>query len=349
VKVVPALVLAQSATPATDGGFISGHAAEATRDALAMAYVLPERYQEILSRALELGENRIVAGMHSPLDVIGGRIQAQAAAAASIATGANMAGKSAAYAQAHAALMAAVGASSAAAFNAYAHSQAGSADRFADHATNKADYLRRLTYGFAPIGDTAKAAVVPKGAEVLLETRLPYLDANQRRVVLKTTALPSGYPALDDAEGWGRLNLFAAADGYGAFNGDVIATMDATQGGFAAADSWRNDITGTGKLSKKGSGTLTLAGNNSFSGGTQVVAGELHAASATALGKGDVYLGGGTLACKAATAVTISQRKNSWPIASGWATSIRTTAAPAASSAAIPASCATLAAVASRR
>ena len=33
----------------------------------------------------------------------------------------------------------------------------------------------------------------------------------------------SGYPILDvdDAEGWGRLNLFAAADGYGAFDGDV--------------------------------------------------------------------------------------------------------------------------------
>jgi hypothetical protein len=161
VKVVPALVPAESATPATDGGFISGHAAEATRDAVAMAYVLPERYQEILSRALELGENRILAGMHSPLDVIGGRIQAQAAAAASIATGANVSGKSAAYAQAHAALMTAVGASSPAAFNAYAHSQASSDDRFADHATNKANYLRRLTYGFAPIGDSGKAAVVP--------------------------------------------------------------------------------------------------------------------------------------------------------------------------------------------
>src|SRR5205823_88601 len=89
VQVVPALVPAESASPATDGGFISGHAAEATRDAIAMAYVVPERYQELLSRALELGENRIFAGMHSPLDVIGGRIQAQAAATASIVTGAD--------------------------------------------------------------------------------------------------------------------------------------------------------------------------------------------------------------------------------------------------------------------
>lgn len=51
---------------------------------------------------------------------------------------------------------------------------------------------------------------------MLLETRQPYLNAEQRRVVLKTTAIASGYPAMDDAEGFGRLNLFAAADGFGA-------------------------------------------------------------------------------------------------------------------------------------
>jgi autotransporter-associated beta strand protein len=306
VQVVPALVPAKSATPATDGGFISGHAAEATRDAIAMAYVVPERYQELLSRALELGENRILAGMHSPLDVIGGRIQAQAAATASIVTGADSAASAPAYAQAHAVLMAAVGASSLAAFNAYAHSQAASADRFADHAANKANYLRRLTYGFTQIGDKTKPAVVPKGAEALLETRLPYLDPAQRRVVLKTTALPSGYPMLDDAEGWGRLNLFAAADGYGAFNGDTVVTMDATQGGFSASDRWQNDIAGAGKLTKKGSGTLALTGNNTFSGGTVIDSGILQAASTSALGTGDVYLAGGTLASDAPAPLAIT-------------------------------------------
>ena len=306
VVVLPSLVPAESTTPATDGGQPSGHTAEAVRDTLAMAYVVPERFQELVSRGLELGENRILAGMHSPLDVIGGRMLGEASAVASLSTGTDSTIRAAAYKQGHAVMMSAAGVTTAAALNTYAHSLGTSSDRFADHAANKAAYLRRLTFGFAPIAATTQAAVVPKGAEVLLETRLPYLDANQRRVVLKTTALASGYPLMDDAEGWGRLNLFAAADGYGAFNGDTTVTMDASLGGFSAADSWRNDISGTGKLTKAGSGTLALTGANTYSGGTEVDAGVLQAASATALGKGDVYVAGGTLASDATSALAIA-------------------------------------------
>jgi len=307
VSVVPALVPAKSSTPATDGGFVSGHAAEATRDAVGMAYAVPERFQEILSRGLELGENRILAGMHSPLDVIGGRIQGQAVAIANLYDSANTATKAKAYADAHTYLQAQVGVSSAQALNDYAHSAATTTDRFADYASNKANYLRRMTYGFSPIGATNVAAVVPKGAEVVLETRLPYLSADQRRVVLKTTALSSGYPVADDAEGWGRLNLFAAADGYGAFNGDVVVTQDASAGGFSAVDSWRNDISGTGKLTKLGTGTLNLQGSNTWSGGTVVAAGTLVGKSTTAFGKGDVYVSQGTLQSNASAAINITK------------------------------------------
>jgi autotransporter-associated beta strand protein len=311
VVVVPTLEPAKSSTPATDGGFTSGHSAEAVRRALAMAYVVPERYQELLSRALEMGESRILAGMHSPLDVISGRMQSTAVAVSSMAgtqpgTGGNAARKAAAFEQARSVLMAAVGAQTPAQLQTFAHSQGAADDRFADHATNRAEYLRRLTFGFAPIGGTTRPAVVPKSAEVLLETRLPYLDAAQRRVVLKTTALPSGYPVMDDAEGWGRLNLFAAADGYGAFDGDVTVAMDAAQLGFHALDTWRNDIGGAGKLTKTGTGTLRLAGNNRYAGGTHLVAGSLQADSASAFGLGSVHVEGGTLVSSAPAALVIT-------------------------------------------
>ena len=305
VIVDPTLVPAESTTPGTDGGFISGHEAEGMRDAIGMAYVLPERYQEMISRALELGENRILAGMHSPLDVIGGRMLALACAAANLYDPANATSKTAAYTQAHSTLMTQTG-TTAATFNAFAHSATTATDRFADYATNKANNQLRLTFGFTQIGSRIADPIVPKGAEVLLETRFPYLSAAQRRVVLKTTELPSGYPVMDDAEGWGRLDLFTAADGYGVFNGNVIVAMDATQGGFSAADTWRNDISGAGKLTLQGTGTLKLAGDNTYSGGSQISGGALEADSTTAFGAGDVYLGGGSVVINAPEGTTIA-------------------------------------------
>ncbi|KKL35290.1 hypothetical protein WR30_16245 [Burkholderia contaminans FFH2055] len=306
VIVAPTLVPAESTTPATDGGFISGHTAEAVRDATTMAWLVPERFQEMISRGLELGENRILAGMHSPLDVIGGRMLALAVSAANLTAYAGDA--QAAYTQAHQTLQQLTG-TSATTFSAFAHSGTTATDRFADYTANQAAFLRRMTFGFGAIESTNAPPVVPKGAEILLQTRFPYLSADQRRVVLKTTELPSGYPVMDDAEGWGRLNLFAAADGYGAFNGNVIVSMDASQGGLNAADLWRNDVAGAGKLTLQGSGTLTLAGNNSYTGGTQVSGGTLAAASATAFGKGDVYVGsGGGVKIAANAPVTIATR-----------------------------------------
>lgn len=298
VMVPPTLEPAKSSTPATDGSFISGHAAEATRDALAMAYLVPERFQELIARGLELGENRILAGMHTPLDVIAGRIQAQAVVTANLMASTAQTRK-VAFDQAHAALMAAAGTADLLAFNDAAHSGPPATDRFADHLITKANALRRMTYGLGQIADGSKSAVVPKGAEVLLETRFPYLDSAQRRVVLKTTELSSGYPVMDDAEGWGRLDLFAAGDGFGNFNGDVSVTMDASLGGFNAVDTWRNDISGEGLLTKSGTGTLRLSGANTYTGGTVIEGGTLEADSSTALGAGAVFVKAGVVVSNA--------------------------------------------------
>lgn len=281
VNVLPTLVPEKSSNPNTDGGFPSGHTNAATIAALALAYAAPERYQQLLTRASELGNDRIIAGMHSPLDVMGGRVMATAISAAALNDPNNQALKNTAYNDAHSKLI--------------LPENATSKDRFKSYNNNKKNYLQRLTYGFDVIGDTNQTMRVPKGAEVLLETRFPYLDSTQRRFVLYTTGLQSGYPLLDDAEGWGRLDLYEAADGYGEFLNDVTVNMDASKGGFNALDTWRNDISGDGKLTKQGTGELKLTGDNEYRGGTEIDAGDLEAASETALGDGSVTNDGGTL------------------------------------------------------
>lgn len=278
---VAAQLLRQRATdPADDGGYVSGHTNALYLATLALAYAIPERFQELIACASAYSDTRIVAGMHSPLDVIGGRILATALAAAVLHDPRYAQLKTAARQQAaeyFQARMATV-----------------DTDPYADREANAAAVTPRLTY-ILPRRGRDTPMTVPKGAEVLLETRLPYLDAEQRREVLRTTALPAGYVLLDGFEQWGRLNLFAAADGYGAFDGDVVVEMDAAAGGFSAADAWRNDIRGPGGLVKRGTGALTLTGHNRYRGGTRVEAGVLGAASPAALGEGDVHVDGGTL------------------------------------------------------
>jgi autotransporter-associated beta strand protein len=297
VAVAPQLLRQRSAKPEDDGGFPSGHTNAAWLAAIALAYAVPERFQELLARASDVAHSRITAGMHSVVDVVGGRILGTALAAAALHDPANAALKAEARAQALAYFTTAAGVSADELY-AYAHREGPDTDQYADRAANRERYAERLTYFFDRDGDDY-ALVVPKGAEVLLETRLPYLDAGQRRDVLATTALKAGYALLDGPEQWGRLDLFAAADGYGRFDTDVTVTMDAAQGGFSAADTWRNAIGGSGALTKAGTGSLTLAGDNSYSGGTTVQEGTLRAASPNALGEGGVTVTGGTLAVDA--------------------------------------------------
>ena len=293
VVVVPQLLRQRGTDPADDGGFTSGHTNAFYLAALALGYAVPERFQELVARASELAHTRIVAGMHSTMDVVGGRTLATALAAAALADPKNADLKAAARAQAAAYFQKKTG-TTADTLYAYAHSAGPDTDPYVDRSANWAAVKPRLTY-VLPKRQAHDRMTVPKGAEVLLETRLPYLSAAQRREVLRTTALPAGYVLLDGFEKWGRLNLFAAADGYGAFDSDVDVTLDAAAGGFGATDTWRNDIGGRGALVKRGSGTLTLTGENDYTGGTTLEKGVLATGSTDALGCGDVKVKGGAL------------------------------------------------------
>lgn len=294
-----------------DGAYPSGHTNAGYLAAMGYAYAIPQRFSEMLTRASELGESRIVCGMHSPVDVIGGRIHSTIVASFALNNEEHTAAVEAAYETAQTFFGGLADEAGMSLYD-YAHrtvEETGSVidgdnvhtevydnNDYDDHEANKALYRFRMTYGLSQ--DMTKAGqdpIVPEGAEALLKSRLPYLTDAQRRAVLYTTSLDSGYPILDSTNGWGRLDLVTAADSYGAFLGDVAVTMDASAGGFNALDWWQNDISGDGMLTKAGSGHLVLTGDNSFTGGTLVQAGVLEAESTSALGTGDLYLEDGTL------------------------------------------------------
>ncbi|MFP7494581.1 phosphatase PAP2 family protein [Terribacillus saccharophilus] len=305
VKVIPALEYVKRKAEdgrGKDGAFPSGHTSAAYLSSFGYAYATPERYAEFLTRAAQLGENRVVAGMHSPLDVIGGRIQSTAMTAYAYNLNENQDVLDKAYKNAGEVFGEQAAANGMSLYE-YAHTvtedytfeSAYDEQKWEDHEANKAFYREKLTYGLPQTGEKGLDPVVPKGAEVLLETRQPYLSDEQRREVLYTTEIESGYPVLDESNGWGRLDLVTASDGYGAFLDNVTVNMDASKGRFNAHDWWRNDITGSGMLTKQGTGTLTLTGSNSYAGGTLLEGGTLEATSATAFGDGDLYVEDGTV------------------------------------------------------
>ena len=291
VEVVPELVvrLVPEENAATDGGFPSGHTNAAFLAGLGLASSAPEHYDDLLMTSAELGYSRLVAGMHSPLDVIGGRILATGLAGATLADPANaeLIAQARTDARSLLALAPALG-----------------TDRDA-YVAEHTRYVELTSFGLSAVGAAGEAPRVPEGAESLLRSRFPYLSGEQLRWVLYSTALESGLPLVDDEEGWGRIDLYAAAHGYGAFDRDVEVSMDAAAGAFSAADVWLNDIDGAGGLTKTGTGTLTLAGDNSFEGGVLVSGGDVVASLPSSLGAGAVELRSGSLVDAAAETVRV--------------------------------------------
>ncbi|MCI1869274.1 esterase-like activity of phytase family protein [Bifidobacterium crudilactis] len=220
----------------TSGSFPSGHTTYATSGAVGLATLLPELAPEILARGSEAGNNRIVLGVHYPLDIIGGRIDGDVANVArwSDATFVkdqleparqelvNYLTKECKANGYGSTLSQCITTTEANGSKGYANSFVDpvSTQPVTDRASAIKAYQSRMTYGFTASGNQTTAlqkAVstsvdqVPAGAENLLTTAYPTLTGAQRRQVLAQTALPvSGNPLQSSSQGYYNMDLASA-------------------------------------------------------------------------------------------------------------------------------------------
>ena len=207
--------------------FPSGHTTFAFTQGAGLAYLLPELGPEIMTRVSEAGNNRIVLGVHYPLDIMGGHIAGQYGVATAVSDEKTAQEGAAARAELVDYLTAQCKADNhgdtldACITNTGANAANGYRNDFTDEVSTKpvtdrasalAAYKARMTYGFQATGTTGQAPVVPDSAVRMLDNVAAFksLDSAQKKAVLAATEGDSGYPLDASSQGWARVNLAAA-------------------------------------------------------------------------------------------------------------------------------------------
>ena len=232
----------------------SGHTTYGYTESMLLAVLVPERYQQMVVRAAEYGNNRIVVGAHYAMDVIGGRAVSLHAVAHLLAGDPAYVGQirrnpavldgavaeaertvsvtdyPALVKTARAELTQVLQAGCGGTIAACAAKDEG---RFKDPAANAALVEATLTYGLAVVHAGTAGAVEDVGklapeAGHLLTAAFPSLSLAEANAILTETQGPGG-GFLDDGSAFGvyaRLNLYKAAG--------KAAALAATRGGAGA-------------------------------------------------------------------------------------------------------------------
>ena len=205
--------------------FPSGHSTYGYAGSLLLAVLVPERYQQMIARGAEYGNDRIILGAHYAMDVLAGRTLAEYDLAHLLANDPAYMGLTVrgapALADYQAALQAARADLDGVLQNAYNEPVATCArediGRFSDAAADEAFYAATQTYGLPAV--YAKTAEAPEDvaklapeAGYLLTAAFPFLSLEQADQILTDTEGPGG-GFLDDGSAFGvysRLNLYAA-------------------------------------------------------------------------------------------------------------------------------------------
>jgi hypothetical protein len=205
--------------------FPSGHTTYGYTESLLLAIMVPERYPQMIARAAEYGNDRIILGAHYAMDVIGGRTLASYDVAQLLASapayvgqqfgGFTIADYDAALVTARNDLRAALATSCGTTVALCAKDNSG---RFGDAAADKKFYESTQTYGLPVVfagtaGRVEDVAKIAPAAGHLLTAAFPSLTLAQADRILTETEGPGG-GFLDDGSNFGvysRLDLYKAA------------------------------------------------------------------------------------------------------------------------------------------
>jgi hypothetical protein len=205
---------------AGSGSFPSGHTYHGYIAGTTLATLLPEVGPQMLARASEYGNNRLVLGFHYPLDVMGSRMLGEAVVAhrwadpkfADLLT------------QARSELQSELTERcKAEGYGSTIEKCEGDHYDGLDDAEAVKVYSERMDYGFPRQGKSGQALITPDDASALLSTRFPDLTAGQRNQILEQTASGAGR-ALDltfaGKPSWERINLAKAMNADYVIGGD---------------------------------------------------------------------------------------------------------------------------------
>lgn len=155
------------------------------------------------------------------------------------------------------------------------------------------------TGGYAVLSGTSMASPLVAGAAALVRSAFPYLDASQTIELLLTTTNRSGHLSDKAIYGRGMLDIGRAVLGPREFGAEGFAPVfDVDTQGYTS--TWAGDIIGSGGLTKRGNGMLSLTGNNSYVGATTIAGGSLRvegsiARSAVLVQRDALLTGSGTV------------------------------------------------------
>lgn len=216
----------------------SGHTTYGYTESLLLALLVPGRYQQMIARAAEYGNDRIIVGAHYAMDVLGGRALALHDVAHLLANDPAYVGRPLKEASAPAGMGDAARTNLISDYPAalkaaraemksiletdcgdqLAKCAADDSGRFKNAAANEAFYNVTQTYGLPVVhaktaGQTEDVGTIAPEAGYLLTAAFPALSLMEANDILTATQGPGG-GFLDDGSAFGvysRLNLYAAA------------------------------------------------------------------------------------------------------------------------------------------